>query len=156
MNPLDLINYLESKSTWEGNFLLIDDFLNEEDKNYILDFIRNLDYSKFRSKVGCFPIQVCLDTRIPQNIRDDFQRIAEKYKPILIKHLKDISPRKYPLIDYCKFKIIISPPGFQEGTHIDNFSKLLNGIIYLAPEKTMELLFMNQLLIKIQLKLNGR
>ena len=125
---------MDLKSNWNGNFLVVDDFLKEKDKNYTLDFISNFDYSEFQNKLGLFPIQVCLDPRIPENIRNYFQKISESYMPTLMKYLEELAPKKCHLYDYCKFKIIISPPGFKEKNHIDNFSKLLSAIVYLSPE----------------------
>lgn len=122
-------------SLWDKNFIIKDNFLTKKDKDYTLNYIKNVNLSEFHSKAGCFPIQVCLDNRIPEDVRGEFQRIAEKYKAKLIKDLELISPEKLHLYDYCKFKIVISPPGFREEVHIDNFSKLLTAVIFLSPDK---------------------
>ena len=126
---------VRKNSLWDKNFIIKDNYLSKKEKDFTLKYIQNINISEYHNKVGCYPIQVCLDTRIPEDVRDEFKRIAEKYKKDLIKDLEKISPEKLHLYDYCKFKIIVSPPGFKVEPHIDNFSKLLTAVIFLSPEK---------------------
>ena len=126
----------ENKKWWSHPFKEIDNFLDLEDFNSCVDFLEGLKQKSCTNKI--------ISTRkagMKNDNRDydqDFlTKLEQKYTDKCKKILAELEPNKTHLQVTLNWSPSITPAGVCYPIHNDSLVKVLSGIVYLAPKKSL-------------------
>lgn len=119
---------------------VIDNFLSNEDFDLILKIADKIDIGPSN--------KIVLKSRLSQNLETEsntfekeIKKISEKfhntYHNIAFNILKELSPKKASLYTISDFSIVVAGKDFNYPIHTDAQSKLLSGVIYIAPKNNI-------------------
>ena len=119
---------------------VIDNFLNEEDFNELcllkLRQVKEDELSVYHNEIN-EKEEVKAECIGEKTVR----RLFKNYHHKTINLLKELNPNKVDLYDYSEFHIIEAGSKFKFPIHDDTPNKLLNGVVYLKPEKNIGTIF---------------
>ena len=115
---------------------IIDDFLAEVDFNELNNHVLN-DVKKKEKKV--YHNRIYKDGTIEASClkSETIKRLHNNYHSKAIRILGDFAPDKIELYQYSDFHIVIIGADYSYPIHNDKHEKLLSGVVYLSPDKSM-------------------
>ncbi len=119
------------------NYKIIDNFLEEDDLNFIINSIDKKILEKIENnEVKIFPHKLSnSEIKASSLPKEMLRKFHEKYHAKCMEILKELCSERLDLYDYSEFDIVITGKNYKFPIHSDTPNKILSCVVYLDPLK---------------------